>query len=82
VVPGWDAAGLVIAAVRKAGTSDPQKVRDALEQLTAYQALQGPLDMDKKTHKPVSVPVAIMRIVNDAYMTAEQRYVYKPPKAP
>jgi branched-chain amino acid transport system substrate-binding protein len=82
VVPGWDAAGLVIAAVRKAGTSDPQKVRDAMEQLTAYQALQGPLDMDKRTHRPVSVPVAIMRIVGDGYMTAEQRYVYKPPKAP
>jgi branched-chain amino acid transport system substrate-binding protein len=82
VISGWDAAGLVIAAVRKAGDSNPQKVRDALEQLTAYPALQGPLDMDRKTHRPVVLPVAIMRIMKDTYVTVEPRYVYKPAKAP
>jgi branched-chain amino acid transport system substrate-binding protein len=82
VVPGWNAAGLVIAAVRKAGDSSPQKVRDALEQLTGHQALQGPIDMDRKTHRAVVLPVAVMRIVNDAYVTVEARFLYKPAKAP
>ena len=82
VVPGWDAAGLIIAAVRKAGTARPQDVRDALEQLSAFRALQGPFDMDRKTHKPAFLPVAIMRIVSGAYVTADPRYLYKPPRAP
>ena len=77
VVPGWDAAGLIIAAVRKAGTSSPQKVRDALEQTTAFQALQGTLDMDRKTHRPALLPVAIMRIMGGAYVTVEPRYVHQ-----
>jgi branched-chain amino acid transport system substrate-binding protein len=81
-VPGWDAAGLIIAAVRKAGTSNPARVRDALEQITAYQALQGLIDVDRKTHRPAALAVAVMRIVNGAYVTAEARYVYKPPRAP
>ena len=82
VVPGWDAAGLVIAAVRKAGNSSPQKVRDALEQLTVHQALQGPIDMDRTTHKAAFLPVAIMRIIGDAYVTVDPRFTYKPVKAP
>ena len=82
VVPGWNAAGLVIAAVRKAGDSSPQKVRDALEQLTGHQALQGPIDMDRKTHRAAVLPVAGMRIVNDACVTVEARFLYKPEKAP
>lgn len=81
VVPGWDAAGLIIAAVRKAGSSSPPKVRDAIEQMTAFKALQGPLDMDRKTHRPVFVPVAIMHIVGGACLTAEPRYLHKPARA-
>lgn len=82
VVPGWDAAGLIIAAVRKAGTTSAPNVRDALEELTGFRALQGSFDMDRKAHKPAFLPVAIMRIMDGAYVTAEPRYVYKPPRAP
>jgi branched-chain amino acid transport system substrate-binding protein len=81
VVPGWDAAGLIIAAVQKAGTSAPQKVRHALEQITAFKALQGPLDMDRKTHRRAAPTVAIMRIVRGEYLTADPRYLFKPARA-
>jgi branched-chain amino acid transport system substrate-binding protein len=80
VVPGWDAAGLILAAVRKAGTSNPLKLRDTLEQMAGYKALQGAFDMDRKTHRPLFLPVAIMRIVNGANVTVEARYLFKPPK--
>jgi ABC-type branched-subunit amino acid transport system substrate-binding protein len=70
-----------MVAVRRAGSSSPQKVRDALEQMKGFEALQGPFDMDKKTHRPAFLPVAIMRIVGGAYVTAEPRYLYKPPRA-
>ena len=74
-VPGWDAIGLVAAAVRKAGSSNPQRVRDALEQTLGYKSLTGQIDMDKKTHRPLQLPVAIMRIVNGAYKSVETRYI-------
>jgi branched-chain amino acid transport system substrate-binding protein len=77
MVPGWDAAGLILAAVRKAGSSGPLKVRDAIEQMTAFRALPGLLDMDRKTHRPVLLPVAIMRITGGACLTAEARWVHK-----
>jgi hypothetical protein len=57
-------------------------VRDALEVLTGVPALQGEFTMDRKTHRPASPPVAIMRIVGDSYVTAEPRYVSRPTKAP
>jgi len=82
VVPGWDAVGLIMAAVAKAGTSAPTEVSDALQQLTSFRALQGTFEMDRKMHRPAFFPVAIMRIVGGAYVTADPRYVYKPPRAP
>ena len=82
IVSGWDAASLVIAAVGKAGSASPPKVRDAMELMTGMQALQGELAMDRKTHRPASPSVAIMRIVGDSYATADPRYVDRPPKAP
>ncbi len=79
-VPGWDAIGLIAAAVRKAGSSNPQKVRDALEQTLGYKGLTGQIDMDRKTHKPLQLPVAIMRIVSGAYMSVQTRYIPGPTK--
>ena len=79
---GWDAVGLILAAVRKAGTSNPARVRDALEQTSGLKILSGTLDMDRKTHRPAFPPVAIMRIVGKEYRTEDPRYVYRPPQAP
>jgi branched-chain amino acid transport system substrate-binding protein len=72
---GWDAAGLVLAAVRKAGSSNPQRVRDALEQVTGYRAIAGQVDMDRRTHRLSPLPVAIMRILDGAPVTSEPRYM-------
>ena len=41
----WDAVAVVLAAVRKAGTSNPARVRDALELASGVKVLQGTLDM-------------------------------------
>jgi len=75
---GWDAVGFVAAAVRKAGSSDPLKIRDAMAGATAFKALVGTFDMDKKTRRTLGQPVSIMRISAGQYRTAEQRYVPKP----
>jgi len=81
VVPGWDAVGLILAAVRKTGSSSPQKVRDALEILTGFKGLEGTFDMDRKTHRLSQLPVAIMRIWSGAYTTLEPRYVSRQSKS-
>jgi len=78
---GWDAVGLILGAVRKAGTSNPARVRDALEQTGGFKILLGTLDMDRKTHRPAFPPVAIMRIVGKEYRTEDPRYVYRPSPA-
>jgi branched-chain amino acid transport system substrate-binding protein len=81
VIPGWDAVGVVLAAVQRAGSSDPMKVRDALEQTSRFKGLAATWDMDRKTHRPASLPVAIMRIASGAYLTAEQHFTPKAVKA-
>lgn len=74
---GWDAVGVILAAVRKAGTSSPVRVRDALEQASGIKVLQGTLDMDRRTHRPVSPPVAVMHILGGEYRTEAPRYLFK-----
>jgi branched-chain amino acid transport system substrate-binding protein len=82
VLPGYEAVGLVLAAVRKAGTANPQKVRDALEQTTGYKGLLSTFEMDRKTHRPVDPPIAVMRIMARRYMTLEARFSTKSGKSP
>jgi branched-chain amino acid transport system substrate-binding protein len=77
---GWDAVGVIVAAVRKAGTSDPVRVRDTLEQAVSFKVLQGQLDMDRGTHRPAFPVVAIMKIEGSAYRTVEPRFVHRPPR--
>jgi branched-chain amino acid transport system substrate-binding protein len=75
---GWDAVGVILAAVRKAGTSEPGRVRDALERSSGVKVLLGTLEMDRRTHRPVYPPVAIMRISGKEYRTEDPRYLYRP----
>jgi branched-chain amino acid transport system substrate-binding protein len=80
VVPGWDAAALVVEGVRRAGSSDPQKVRDALEQVSRFPSLRGPAEMDRKTHRLSGQPVAIMRVTGGRSVTVEARFAPRMPR--
>ncbi len=79
-IAGWDAVGVIEAAVRKAGTSDPARIRDALEQAAAFRILQGQLDMDRRTHRPSFPFAAIMQVAGATYRTIDPRYVHRPPR--
>jgi branched-chain amino acid transport system substrate-binding protein len=74
VLCGFGAIGLALAAVERAGTTDPQAVRDLLEQTTGYQGILSTFEMDRKTHRPFNPPVAIMRITDGRYVTVEARF--------
>ena len=58
---GYEAAEILLDAIRRAGSDDPDKIRDALE-ATDLETLTGRITFDKD-HNPIK-PAAILRIVN------------------
>jgi branched-chain amino acid transport system substrate-binding protein len=71
---GWDAVGLVLAAVRRAGSSNALRVRDALEQTTGFRSVAATVDMDRKTHRLSPLPVAIMTLRAGRFTTLVPRF--------
>jgi len=56
---GYDAAGMLISAIKTAGSTDPEKIRTALENTKNYQGVTGVITVDPKTHNPVKSAVII-----------------------
>jgi branched-chain amino acid transport system substrate-binding protein len=71
---GWDAVGLVLAAVRRAGSSNALRVRDALEQTTGFRAVAAMVDMDRKSHRLSPLPVAVMTLRAGLFTTLVPRF--------
>jgi branched-chain amino acid transport system substrate-binding protein len=74
-VYGWDAVGLVLAAVRKAGSSVPTRVRDALELTKGYRLLQGSADMGRVTHRLSPLPVAVIKVTGSVPAALDPRWI-------
>lgn len=55
---GYDAGKMLIEAIKQANSSDPQKIRDALENLKDIQVGTGTISMDKN-HNPIKSAVII-----------------------
>ena len=49
---GYDAAKLMIAAIEKAGTTDSEAVRVALETMAGFAGISGEINVDPATHNP------------------------------
>ncbi|MDR3540795.1 MAG: ABC transporter substrate-binding protein [Desulfosporosinus sp.] len=56
---GYDAAEMLIAAIKTAGSTDPEKIRTALENTKDFQGVTGVITVDPKTHNPVKSAVII-----------------------
>jgi branched-chain amino acid transport system substrate-binding protein len=76
---GYDDVGFMIEAVRKAGSTDPQKVRDAMEATRKFQGTIGTINIDPATHRPVGLPMSILYFDGAQIKTAELKYVPKQP---
>jgi branched-chain amino acid transport system substrate-binding protein len=72
---GWDAVGLVLAAIRKAGSSNALRVRDALEQTKGFRTVVGDVDMDRRSHQLSPLPVAIMTVREGRPVTLVSRFI-------
>ena len=57
-----DAVLVLAAAIEKAGSTDPAKIRDALEQLDPVAGFTGNITIDPETHNPVGKSAVIMTI--------------------
>jgi branched-chain amino acid transport system substrate-binding protein len=52
VALGYDAAKLLIAAIEKAGSTDSEKIRVALETMSGFKGISGDINVDPATHNP------------------------------
>ncbi|ODA41515.1 ABC transporter substrate-binding protein [Desulfosporosinus sp. BG] len=56
---GYDAAEMLIAAIKTSGSTEPEKLRSALENTKDFQGVTGVITVDPKTHNPVKSAVII-----------------------
>jgi branched-chain amino acid transport system substrate-binding protein len=76
---GYDDVGFILEAIERAGSTDPEAVRDAMEATRKFEGIIGTINIDPATHRPVGLPMAVLRFVGDQIETVEYRYVPKSP---
>ncbi|KJR47625.1 Branched-chain amino acid ABC transporter, amino acid-binding protein [Desulfosporosinus sp. I2] len=59
---GYDAAKMLIAAIEKAGSTDANKLRDALENTKDFSGVTGTITVDPATHNPVKSAVILQMV--------------------
>jgi branched-chain amino acid transport system substrate-binding protein len=67
---GYDAASVVLDAIRRAGTTNPSAIRDALAATKDYPGVSGNITIDAKRN--ASKPAVIMEIKNQAVQYFEK----------
>ncbi len=74
---GYDDIGLMIDAIARAGSDDPEKVREALENTKSYKGAATDITIDPTTHRPVNIPMSILKFVGSEIKTVEFSYFAK-----
>ncbi|MDQ7092469.1 ABC transporter substrate-binding protein [Desulfosporosinus sp. PR] len=59
---GYDAAEMLISAIKTAGSTDAEKIRQALENTKDFSGVTGVITVDPKTHNPVKSAVIIKMV--------------------
>ena len=72
---GYDDVGFIIDAIERAGTTDTEAIRDAMEETDAFEGVLGTIDIDPETHRPIDLPLAILYFDGAEIKTAEFQYV-------
>lgn len=66
---GYDAANILFDAMRRAGTTDPAAVRDALAQTADFPGVTGSITIDEQRN--AVKPAVILRVVDGAFQYVE-----------
>jgi branched-chain amino acid transport system substrate-binding protein len=64
----YDAMMWLTDAIKRAGSTDGTKVRDAMEQTKDLQVLTGKLTIDPATHNPLNKPAVIQQVKNGKFV--------------
>lgn len=67
---GYDAGKMIVDAIRRAGSDDPEKIRQALEETKDLQVGTGTITMDKN-HNPIKQAVILENKNGDRVMVAK-----------
>jgi branched-chain amino acid transport system substrate-binding protein len=62
-----DAVLVLAAAIEKAGSTDPEAIRDALEEIDPVEGFTGDISIDPATHNPIGKSAVIMTIKDGAF---------------
>ena len=74
---GYDDVGLIIDAIARAGSDDPEKVREALEATKGYKGVVTDFTIDPQTHRAVNIPMSILKFEGAEIKTVEFSYFAK-----
>jgi branched-chain amino acid transport system substrate-binding protein len=67
-VLAYDAVLWLVDALKRAGTTDGAKLKEAMEQTKDLQALTGKLTIDPKTHNPLNKPAVIQQLKDGKFV--------------
>ena len=67
---GYDAVGLIVDAIERAGSTEPAAIREALEQTRGYEAVTGEISYTRENMVPPK-PVAIIEVQDAVFEIVE-----------
>ena len=71
---GYEDVGLMIDAIRRAGSDDPEKITEALKHTVRYPGIVSEITINPQTHRPDRIGMAILRFQGANIETAEFEY--------
>ena len=74
---GYEDVGLMLDAIKRAGSDDPEKVTQALEQTKGYKGIVSDITINPKNHRPEKIGMAILKFVGANIETVEFVYYAK-----
>jgi len=74
---GYEDVGLIIDAIKRAGTDDPVKVTEAIKNTKAFKGVVADITINPQTHRPDGIGMAILKFVGANIETVEYNYFAK-----
>ena len=74
---GYEDVGLMIDAIARAGSEDPEKITQALTATKGYKGVVSDITINPQTHRPDKIGMAILKFVGANIQTVEYEYFAK-----
>ncbi|GEM_PF-927922 len=71
---GYDDVGLMLDAIERAGSDEPEAVRAALADTKGFEGVVTTIEINANTHRAVGIPLSILKFEGDEIVTLEFEY--------